>query len=140
MNYQLTKSFNLDATYSYLVGTDQTTGNPLIYMPPNNLNLQANYRINKLSSFRNILLKTNLRYVGKQNRYNKGQDFLAPPNAYFLLGFGANTDLFKNNYKMTIFMEVENLLNTIYRDYLNRQRYFADGLGTNVQFGFRILF
>ena len=28
-------------------------------------------------------------------------------------------------------LEVDNILNTAYRDYLNRQRYFADDLGRN---------
>ena len=39
---------------------------------------------------------------------------------------------------MTIGVGVDNLLNTSYRDYLNRFRYYTDEMGTNVSLRVKI--
>jgi hypothetical protein len=39
----------------------------------------------------------------------------------------------KNEPKIRV--GIENMMNTTYRDYLNRQRYFADALGRNITLG-----
>ncbi|MHA7862841.1 TonB-dependent receptor [Flagellimonas marinaquae] len=54
------------------------------------------------------------------------------PDAYHLLGFRSKMEFpFSNKTKLTTTLAVSNLLNTNYRDYLNRQRFFADDLGRN---------
>ncbi|MDX1903967.1 MAG: TonB-dependent receptor [Thermonemataceae bacterium] len=55
-------------------------------------------------------------------------DFMATPDAYFLIGAGIESDLKKRYH---ILFKTENLLNTSYRDYLNRWRYYANELGRN---------
>ena len=68
-----------------------------------------------------------------QTRVNEAEDFLIPPGSYFLY-----TALIKIKWKTQTKNEIdfiirgENLLNTRYRDYLNRLRYFADDLGRNI--------
>tara|TARA_B100000809_G_C15045336_1_gene497024 strand:+ start:890 stop:1048 length:159 start_codon:yes stop_codon:yes gene_type:complete len=41
---------------------------------------------------------------------------------------------------LSLFVRAENLLNETYREYLNRQRYFADDLGFNLIVGVNISF
>jgi iron complex outermembrane receptor protein len=54
-------------------------------------------------------------------------DFMEAPDGYFLLGMGMQA-----TYKrLTTALKVENLTNTMYRDYLNRWRYYANDLGRN---------
>jgi iron complex outermembrane receptor protein len=54
------------------------------------------------------------------------------PEAYHLLGFRSKMEFpFSNKTKLTTTLAISNLLNTNYRDYLNRQRFFADDLGRN---------
>lgn len=60
-------------------------------------------------------------------------DFAAPPDGYFLLGASAGMR-FGNS---SLSLAVENALNTAYRDYMNRFRYFADEQGINVLMRFR---
>ncbi len=55
-------------------------------------------------------------------------DFAPAPEAYFLLGAEAGVQFGKSTLSIT----VENALNKAYRDYMNRFRYFADEMGTNV--------
>jgi iron complex outermembrane recepter protein len=63
-------------------------------------------------------------------------DFADPPDAYFLLGASAGMR-FGNS---SLSLDVENALNTAYRDYMNRFRYFADEMGINVLLRFQHLF
>ncbi|MFB1003618.1 MAG: TonB-dependent receptor, partial [Bacteroidia bacterium] len=68
-------------------------------------------------------------YTARQNRVEPDEDFAKSPDAYFLL----DTEL-GAQYKETplhFSLGVNNALNTLYRDYTNRYRYFADDLGIN---------
>ncbi|MEP4947568.1 MAG: TonB-dependent receptor, partial [Flavobacteriaceae bacterium] len=56
-----------------------------------------------------------------------------PPDAYHLVAVGAKKGFqLKKNLKLTTSLTINNLLNTKYRDYLNRQRFYADDLGRNI--------
>jgi len=55
-------------------------------------------------------------------------DFKDAPSGYFLVGTSIYTSI--GNFNGSL--EVQNLLNTSYRDYLNEMRYFADELGFNI--------
>jgi iron complex outermembrane receptor protein len=68
------------------------------------------------------------------------QDFVAPPEGYHLLGLNVSAERQLRRLKLTTFIRVENLGNVKYRDYLNRQRYFADDLGFNLIAGMNINF
>jgi iron complex outermembrane receptor protein len=65
---------------------------------------------------------------------------MPPPNAYFLLGFGAASSLLFKESSLKFRFNIENLLNEKYRDYLNRLRYFADDLGINISIGVNYTF
>ncbi len=54
-------------------------------------------------------------------------DFLAPPNAYFL----ANSYLGFSSGRLAYRLQVRNMLNTSYRSYTDRLRYFTDAAGRN---------
>lgn len=54
-------------------------------------------------------------------------DFAAAPDAYFLLGARAGMRLGNTSFQVG----VENLLNTTYRNYMNRFRYYMDEPGIN---------
>lgn len=80
-------------------------------------------------------LQLNYQYVARQTRYESGSDFLEPPGDYGLLGFMAGTRwLIGAGAKSLSFnISIQNLLNTAYRDYMNRFRYYADDMGRNIQ-------
>ena len=85
--------------------------------------------------FEDNVLELQNRYVFEQKNLLPQQDFVSPPQAYNLVGikFSTKVDMKKN--KLKLYIKVNNLLNTTYRDYLNRQRYFADDLGRNIIIG-----
>ena len=56
-----------------------------------------------------------------------------PPDAYHLLGLNAQMAFdISEAMVLSAGLTIENLLDTSYRDYLNRNRYFADDLGRNI--------
>jgi iron complex outermembrane receptor protein len=57
-----------------------------------------------------------------------GTDYSEPPAGYFLVNLNAGM----NMGKVEIGLRVTNALNTAYRDYLNRFRYYADDQGRNI--------
>ncbi|MBL6875269.1 MAG: TonB-dependent receptor, partial [Chitinophagales bacterium] len=80
------------------------------------------------------------RYVFRQNYLNADQDFVAPPPGYNLLGAKISANISSSKVGYRLFVQVENMLNASYRDYLNRQRYFADDLGISFTLGAQLKF
>ena len=60
-------------------------------------------------------------------------DVSTPPEAYHLLNLRGKVDFSLNTKsKLEVALAVNNLFDTTYRNYLNRQRFFADDLGRNL--------
>lgn len=138
--YQASERMYFKGSYSYLDGYDRRNKMPLVYMPSNHFKGSFNYQIPSLGKFHNVEFQVNSRYVFKQKNVLLSQDFVAPPEGYHLLGLKVSAERQLRKLRLTTFIRVENLGNVKYRDYLNRQRYFADDLGFNLIAGMNIHF
>jgi iron complex outermembrane receptor protein len=131
VNYQITprlaiqqktsivQAFDLSNKFSYLVN-----------IPANRYEYNLSYRWMNEKQYVNV----GLIQVDQQNRVEPGSDYAAPPKGYFLVQ--ANWGIsFK---QLDLGIRISNALNTAYRDYLNRFRYFTDDQGRNVSF--RVLY
>ncbi len=98
---------------------------PLAMMPAYNGKLQVEYK------FRKIELKIWGEYTARQFRYTDSSDYLAPPPSYFIAGADLQWQFNIRRNPLRLGLGVTNLSNTVYRDYLNRFRYFIDEQGTN---------
>ena len=78
--------------------------------------------------------------VFEQTNILAEQDFVAPPEGYNLVGLKVSSNILTPSYKLRFFIKADNLLNAKYRDYLNRQRYFADDTGISLTFGINFKF
>ena len=132
VSYEPIESIRLVAKYSFLQGDDISNNQPLVYMPSNNLFASLSYSFKDGEKMKNSNISINGRYVFKQAHLNTDQDLSPAPEGYFLLGASIGTTFKLNNTKLRCSIAGDNLLNTVYRDYLNRQRYFADDLGWNL--------
>jgi iron complex outermembrane receptor protein len=117
---------------SILRGDDLKNSEALIFMPANNVLARLAYSLADGKKWRNKTIELNGKFVARQNHYNENQDFLPPPDGYFLLGLQAGTNVHFSHSSLLLNLRIDNALNTVYRDYLNRQRYFADDLGINI--------
>jgi iron complex outermembrane receptor protein len=133
--YDFSENFNANLQYSFIRGDDLTNNLPLINMPSNNLSASFSYKILEIGRLKNLEITVSDKYVFEQSHLLAFQDFVLPPDAYNLVGLKISTDITLGNSLGTIYISADNLLNVAYRDYLNRQRYFADDLGRNIVIG-----
>ena len=137
------KNFRFNHQFSMVKGYDTSRNQPLINMPPVNTKNELVYQNPKIH---NLRLALQSEYIFRQNEFpnNNFEVFLpqtesrelidvsTPPDAYHLLNFNSNIDLNTTaKSKLTLGLGVSNLLNTSYRNYLNRLRYYANDLGRN---------
>ena len=137
-------NFFIGHQISIIKGYERDNDKPLINMPPVNLKNQISYSIPELN---NLNLSLESEYVFRQNEYPNNNfdvfiptndtyatlDTSTPPVAYHLLNFASSIG-FKSenggNYKINL--RIENLLNNLYKNYLNRLRYFTHEMGRNI--------
>ena len=142
-SYAFAPNFRFNHQFSMVKGYDRTQDEPLISLPPVDTKNELVYQNPKLN---NIRLALESEYVFRQNEYpntnfnvyipatetTETLDVSTPPDAYHLLNFNSSID-FKatTNSTLTVGLGITNILNTEYRNYLNRLRYYADDLGRN---------
>lgn len=137
---------------SYVNGRDVSNKSPLIDIPP--LSMNHKIQFTKKEWF-DLLLELKSEVVLYQNQFPKNNfttniivnndfvpvvvDISTPPPGYQLWHFYSEMK-FKTFSKTqtTLAFSVQNILNTSYRDYLNRQRFYADEVGRNFQVQLKI--
>ncbi len=151
-NYKFQK-LDFRTNLAYIHGEDMSNNEALIDMPPTNWSNTVRYEFDK---FQNLYLELNSQFVFKQNRFPNNNfeveilntetgtfedvlvDISTPPEAYHLLNFSSGMDFKLDKTKFNINLRINNLFNTNYRNYLNRQRYYADEIGTNVMLQLKV--
>ncbi|MGK0139538.1 MAG: iron complex outermembrane receptor protein, partial [Algoriphagus sp.] len=132
LSYEPYRKFRVISKAAILKGTDTGNDIPLVFMPSNNISNTINLSFNDGKRLKTNALSLEHKTVFRQTNLNTDQDFLATPDTYHLLNFGINSSLVLKSKTLGFGLKIENVLNLKYRDYLNRQRYFADELGRNI--------
>lgn len=113
---------------------------PLIYMPADRIEGTVGYTFKDKKYLKESYIEVVSQLVNKQIRVPVNSDFAPPPEKYFLLGGNLSTTLLLKRRPLIFTLSVTNGLNTIYRDYLDRFRYYNDAAGTNITFRLRMPF
>jgi iron complex outermembrane receptor protein len=130
-NIQFSDRLAGNLVYNLIRGKDKENDIPLFQIPADQIRSILTYKISDQPIFKETFLALEGNYVARQNRIGDGQDFLPPPDDFFLLALELKTKLIGKKNDLQISIKGENLLNAAYRDYLDRNRYFADGVGIN---------
>lgn len=126
---------------AYLYVQDVTNHQPLIWISPNRIENTLRYEWTTLprvrnkrgSSWQDVYAEVSNLLVARQNRVPANSDFVSPPPGYSLWNLTiGGTRALSGDHQLTITASVNNLFNAVYRDYLNRFRYFADDPGRNI--------
>ena len=145
--WNITEHFSHESNLAYVNGNNLTTDDSLIDIPPFVWNNKVQY---KNESWYNLVTELKSELVFRQNRYPNYNfetniivnntltpvlvDISSPPNGYHLLHFYSEMSFkVSNKNSLTASLSVQNIFNTTYRDYLNRQRFFVDEMGRNFQ-------
>ena len=145
--WTISEHFSHGLGLAYVNGQNLSTDEYLIDMPPFVINNKIQY---KNESWFNFVSELKSEVVLRQNQFPNYNfetnivvddeltpvlvDISSPPKGYHLLHFYSEMT-FKVNKKnsLTTSFSVQNIMNTTYRDYLNRQRFYVDEMGRNVQ-------
>lgn len=138
-----TSRIRTDHQFSWVRGTDESLDIPLINIPAANLNNSISY---SYETWHGLTISLESQYVFKQQRFPPNITVFSPqqqqdvvldintaPPAYHLLAMDISSQFtLRKKDDLSVGLRGTNLLNTQYRDYLNRQRYFVDNLGRNI--------
>ena len=146
-HWRITNQWQHSFSLAYVNGKDSSENAPLIDMPPLNLNNKIHF---SKKEWHQLILELKSEIVLKQNQYPDNNfytniikdnefesvlvDISTPPPGYHLLHFYSEMkfNTFKNT-STTVAFAIQNIFNVSYRDYLNRQRFFADEIGRSFQ-------
>lgn len=109
------------------------TGGFLPQIPAHQLRHSLNWTTDRLIQNTPIYIKLEHVWVGHQYDYSEGLDFVAPPDAYHLINASLGTQFHFKKQKINIDLTIQNLTNQLYKDYLNRLRYYTHDLGRSIQ-------
>ncbi|MCX2741913.1 TonB-dependent receptor [Pontibacter anaerobius] len=142
LDYKIAEGLMLESKTSLLYARNLDTDDYLIYMPSNRFDNSLRYEFGHKGSSKlsDAYLSVGGVYVTEQKRVpeNTEQDFAPAPAGYFLLQAEAGTTIRFGRQPVEVGITGNNLLNTTYREYLNKLRYFADEPGRLLMLRIRV--
>ena len=142
LSYNLLPNLTLDSKTSIVRAHNTSTDDFLINIPPDRFDNSIRYEFGSGNSsfFKDTYLSVGGVYVAKQTRTpsKTDEDFAPAPDAYFLLHAEAGTEIQIGRQSLELGITGNNLLNTNYRDYLNRFRYFSHEMGQLIMFRVKV--
>lgn len=150
--WQISEHWQHRLLLTYVNGRDKTNNDAIIDMPPLTLNNRIQF---SKKEWNNLTLEIQSEMVFRQTQFPDNNfttniiengdfvpvevDISTPPPAYHLLHFTSDFQFKVSDHSLaTLGFSVYNILDTPYRDYLNRQRFYADELGRNFQIQLKI--
>lgn len=150
--WQISEHWQHRLLLTYVNGRDKTNNDAIIDMPPLTLNNRIQF---SKKEWNNLTLELQSEMVFRQTQFPDNNfttniiengdfvpvevDISSPPPAYHLLHFTSDFQFKVTDHSLaTLGFSVYNILDTPYRDYLNRQRFYADELGRNFQIQLKI--
>lgn len=130
--YEPIRFVKLISKLSYVQGTLKNSKLPLIYMPPFSMDNSAEISFHGKHKIKEYNFTIHHQFKARQNRYDPNADFLVPPEAFNLLNLTYGMKFKFKSLNISTSVVVSNVFNKVYRDYLNRWRYFADEDGRNI--------
>ncbi|WP_192822659.1 TonB-dependent receptor [Rufibacter sp. LB8] len=138
VTYQLTEHLLAAGKASLVRAFNRSADEYLIWIPTDRYEASLRYSVEAFATqqrFKENYLQLSGQAVSKQRNVPDNylaRDYALPPAGYFLLNLEAGTTLQFGKQSIEIGLIGRNLLDTAYRDYLNRFRYYADEIGRSI--------
>lgn len=148
------KRWSVNPKATWLWVSDVRNNDYLVFIPPNRYDISIRYDVSKIKHMKNFFVETKVKYTAHQYRAPRtitvrefsdaiengtdplqgstaNFDFMDAPPAYWLWSVSAGISAPGKKMHYDFRVAAENLLNTAYREYTNRFRYYADDIGSN---------
>lgn len=132
VQYRLTERWALRSRTSVVRGRDQRSDEWLFQMPSDRTEGAIVFGPGKAQRWSGIEVVATSAWVFRQSRFPVGVDFTDPPATYHLLGLSASATRSLGKNEVRVGVQANNLLDTAYRDYMDRFRYYADARGLDL--------
>ena len=141
-DYSFTKTISIIGKGSLVFAKNQTDNDFLIYTPPIRYSGTIRYSpiTGRFCQKHKPYASVSAFRVEKQNRVPENGDYALPPNAYTLFDTEIGADFVFGKHKVNVSLQANNIFNTVYRDYLNRFRYYTDEMGRNFSLRIKVPF
>jgi iron complex outermembrane recepter protein len=123
----------LDVRGATVRGLELESGAHLIGIPADHLSIEGVLRMPPMGAARGGALRVQAEVVGAQSRSDPQDDFAPAPDAYSLLGVSGELEIDAGPMPLRMGVDIHNLLDASYREYLSLLRYYADQPGRDVR-------
>jgi len=130
-NYHVLPFAEYELKGSFVRAKDIRNDLYLPWIPSDRVDNSLRLKIPNLAKLSDSYLRIQHQYVSEQTRYNEGSDYTAPPAAYHLFNFDAGFQIKAGKNNLSLNLSVNNLTNKLYKEYMNRFRYYAHDTGRN---------
>lgn len=130
--HDVTSWLSLGTQFSLVRGDNLDTDQPLINMPSDRLSAEATFKLPSAKRIKDTEINLEGVFVSKQTRVPENVDYAPPPDGYTLFNAGVSSTLAVSGTNVRLNLELHNVLDTAYRDYLSRFRYFIDDPGRSL--------
>ncbi len=156
-------NLSISPEVSLLRATDVVNEEYFVFMPSSRYDVALRYERPSFRRLANFYGETTVQYVSRQKRtppivtaeeiheaeeadtdafanVKSNFDFMAPPQGYWLLNCAVGFSLKREKAQYDFRLSSDNTLNSVYREYTNRFRYYADDLGRNITLSLKCIF
>ncbi|MGI9526960.1 MAG: TonB-dependent receptor [Weeksellaceae bacterium] len=141
-NTALTPRLQMENKFSWLKGEEIDSKLPLPNISPIRLHNHLRYSFSKVGFLRDNAIQLSHDWVAKKKNFNPDYELsTSVPDAYHLFNIAMTSHYVINEDKgLQLTLSIDNIFNTLYKDYLNLHRYFVHDRGrsinVNLQFQF----
>ncbi len=140
VHYRVTPTWSVRSRTSLVRGRDVTKNEWLFQMPSDRTENALLFTLLKAGDWSAVEVGASSTVVFQQSRIPVGLDFSLPPGTYHLIGLSTTATRTLRKGELRIGLQAGNILNTTYRDYMDRFRYYADARGTDLTLWIRYSF
>jgi iron complex outermembrane receptor protein len=161
--WQISPHWKLTPQASLLRASDQTHHDYLVFIPSNRFEVNLRYERPLAGTLSNVFFESRIKYIAQQTRAPRtitvrelknaveqdtdplqgsqaNFDFMDAPDGYTLWNLAAGFSIPTGKGRYDFRLASENTLNTRYREYTNRFRYYADDMGRNILLSIKYTF
>ena len=139
LRYNLNDPWSLALKGSLVRAFNKSNQTFIVGIPADRIEPSVDYKL-QIKNKQQLSFHVSVPLVRTQNRVEANSDYVAPPKGYALVNAQMTYEFKVRNQAVDVSLELNNIFNESYRDYLNRFRYYSDEIGRNIGLKIKVPF